>query len=105
MEQQEEYTMLVNQAFEQCNTLGIDFQALSEAVNKINAALSEWANKVAEAFKSFMPTINYVLSELASETDCKAYAKWYNARHPGHRINWRRLSRPQRSDAYVMFHS
>jgi hypothetical protein len=32
------------------------------------------------------------------------FAKWWNARHPGRRVSARRLSRPQRKEAYFKFY-
>ena len=69
--------------------------AMEEAVERSLPIIADFA----QAMLPYLdPRWRYSPEE--QEEKYRAYATWYNARHPARRLSWRRLNRPQRYEAF-----
>jgi len=95
-------------------------RATSAAFEQVMVVLAHQAEVVAEVFtqvwevmsQSFTEAVQSMTQDpffqfvthidprwLVMEDAARVYARWYNVRHPGRRVSWRRLSRVQAWEA------
>lgn len=86
------------------------YEQLAQACQQMTAALAEWGQAVVQAFNEAFGPIVIEWGRLNGEPDLgylelayQRYARWYNARHRGRRVSWRRLNADQRLEAELRF--
>lgn len=79
-------------------------EAMDQAVTAFNAFGAALTESIREAL-GYYKDVRWLAEILAAngwsveyESRQRRYAAWYNARHPGRRVSWRRLTRTQRAE-------
>lgn len=83
---------------------------IAQACQQMGQALSDWGAAIVQAFVEVFGPIAAQWRLLTTEPDLeyvelayRRYARWYNTRHRGRRVSWRRLNADQRFEAELRF--
>lgn len=106
---------------QQADQIMADVQKSAEDISAIWAQLAQACQQAAEAITAFAQAVVQAFNEifgpvaarwplLIDEPDLEylelayqRFARWYNARHRGRRVSWRRLNADQRWEAEMRF--